>query len=94
MNYTKGEWKTLYTGGNYWVVTKEQAIAEMSHGNTYKTDEEILANANLIASAPLLYEALHQTQWLLSLLSDERHNDRIIEQREINRQALARADGK
>ena len=55
MEYTKGEWK-LSPLGKEWVVGEDGfAIAKVLDGKTGKFNE---ANAQLIASAPRLYEAL------------------------------------
>ena len=52
MNYTKGEWRVIGGKGEYSVISVDEQI---TLANVYGKDK---ANAQLIASAPDLYEAL------------------------------------
>jgi len=61
MNYTKGEWEAVM-GINKRievVVETDKVLQEKQIAQLFprRTDEEMLANANLIAAAPDLYEA-------------------------------------
>ncbi|KKL85876.1 hypothetical protein LCGC14_1950300, partial [marine sediment metagenome] len=58
--FTKGEWKAHLPkeGNGYWkIMCKGKEIGLLYNATT---DEELEANANLIASAPDLYEALKE----------------------------------
>ena len=79
MTYTKGEWKVRRHGITYEVYTGNYEVAS----GIYRS-----ANAQLIASAPALYEALKEARVTLKVLQPD--GSAVI--REID-EALAKVDG-
>ena len=64
MNYTKGKWSVSYNGerdelGRYSVTTDTGRVATIQ---PHKDESESQSNARLIASAPVMYEALKLAQ--------------------------------
>ena len=94
MEYTKGEWKV---DGFRIFDTNGHSVANTGTFSNRKYDEDI-ANAQLIASAPDLYEALKKFEFTFSnftimakgLPSQMMIGDAI----EKARQAIAKAEGK
>ena len=105
--HTKGEWKITdvafarwstyrksVTGARNFVTMDLGQVAEI-HGDT---EDESLANAHLIASAPDMYEALKEARTALTIKLDTPTYQEIIDFK--NRvepmilRALAKADGK
>lgn len=82
--FTKGEWEVI---GNFVAVQKED-------GNSYEIckvsmhDPEWKSNAQLIAAAPDMYEALIKAKAVIASLKEERATLEIIQQ------ALNKAEGK
>ena len=94
MNYTKGEWKAyLVEKPNKWMVCSGKdgidGIAKMVDSNQE-------ANANLIAAAPDMYEALRLTRDNLQTLSDAaiHYKTTFSTNLEILNQTLSKAEGK
>ena len=81
MTYTKGEWKVFIADHFVQVHTGKTTI-------TLEKSEENIANAQLIASAPALYEALKEARVTLKVLQPD--GSAVI--REID-EALAKVDG-
>jgi len=71
MNYTKGEWKVFVADHFVQIHTSKTSI-------TLERSEENIANAQLIASAPKMYERL---TIVLHLLEDW---STVLEERNIN----------
>ena len=88
MNYTKGEWKVEWSSsGNrmHYIMARDKRIAFMDFIVPEKEEE---ANANMIAAAPRLYEALRMImEWVeVGHINDEAKEEAY--------QALAKAEGK
>jgi len=84
MEYTKGEWKAMKSPMGDWIICSpdELICREARH-----------YNANLIAAAPDMYEAL--IQWLVYL--DTTYPKNMIEKKHaynLMEKALAKAEGK
>jgi len=90
--YTKGEWK-IEDETNIFCGDKLIATAGGYSDNYTSPRAENKANAHLIASAPDLYEACNQANWLLGFLSNNEWNTEIIQTREQLRKAIAKAGG-
>ena len=95
-NYTQGEWKVTHEdnimyGESFWVVCDGSTIAEIKDWGAYREKD----NAQLIASAPDLYEALTLTRNNLQTLSDAAlHYKRTFRANlKVLNQALAKAEG-
>ena len=91
MEYTKGEWNTFIPEGSngYWKVVadgKEIAILYQTVSSI-----ELEANAHLISSAPLMYEALKQCTRYLGMHTIARTGDFALQ---VAKEALAKAEGK
>ena len=87
MNYTKGEWKIHKDEHNAtWVVTDTSKVCVLLDG----ANARVKANAQLIASAPDLYEALKAVveRYEIILIGDDQKCDVMAIE------ALAKADGK
>ena len=85
MNHTKGEWKVGLDSWDTYIGTGNQYLAKMINSGSL-TDAEVKANANLIASAPDMYEALKEI-----LFYNIEMPSTIIEQIQ---KALAKAEGR
>ena len=91
--YTKGEWELEQHGDNAMlVVCGDKTIARTSNGSTIDDLVEIIANANLIAAAPDLYEALKELNKLQKQGNIKIHGNSKV--RDVIRQALSKAEGK
>lgn len=76
MEYTKGEW--LRQGTTVYALNKlgyNRFYAGVFHGNTdteaITSEEELIANARLIAAAPEMYEALKECVMKMEVVADE-----------------------
>ena len=88
MNHTKGEWER---GGQ--VIYKKDGKSIIATVNYIGMEEEGKANANLIAAAPKLYEALKE---LVQLVEDMNRGDYNMDSYTLQpaKQALAKAEGR
>lgn len=93
MEFTKGEWKARYAGHDlpWYIDTETREVAKILVYPVYP-DNEARANAHLIASAPLLYEACKSALSAFELARTDR--DVLYPMKIRIEQALARADGK
>ena len=90
--FTPGPWTVEETAETYWIGTVRanthkvgEVITGLDHGPyTEDAEERILANANLLAAAPDLYEALDAIIRRVALVSPYY---------EMARAALTKADG-
>ncbi len=92
MNYTKGEWKVSSTAFDRayqtFVVNEDLELISEATGDS---PEESIANANLIAAAPNMYEALRKARQHFGhmiLTYEEAQVVTVIDE------ALAKAEGK
>ena len=99
--YTKGEWKLREVEGNYnvagerirhdLIVATEGKYAERTLADVgYWLDfdkKEVNANANLIAAAPDMYEALKMSRGIMETLGVAPHAIKVVDK------ALAKAGG-
>ena len=95
MEYTKGEWKikrfdticsaSIFASGE----CVADIISDVEDGPTL---DESLANANLIAAAPDMYEALKATEYTMSVDPSELMEHPITAS--MVREAIAKAEGK
>lgn len=98
MKYTKGEWKRSIAPpvGAYDIATYSEGLSTTIA--RVHPHPEGLANANLIASAPELYEELKQTDRVVCHLCKQlnpQHKDcTTCADREVRLQILAKAEGK
>lgn len=93
--YTKGVWKAEDLGDCYLIMADETTCVART-GKTYYPTEAQEANANLIASAPDMYEALRKTHTLITSIIP---NDLVSESAKHTMQkiivkALSKAEGK
>jgi hypothetical protein len=96
-NYTKGEWLAI-DNGLVAILRKSRYlhIADCNPGNFLKSDipqNEVVVNAQLISSAPDMYEALKAllTQYSLALLENHITDTPTML---MARNAIAKAEGK
>jgi len=99
MNYTKGEWKAEHIGneGKYVIHTGDLSLPfAYTFPNRYRNpqvpSEEAEANANLIAPAPDLYEALKELMEALEQFGSPSNEIRVAYN--LAKPALAKAEGK
>lgn len=100
MNYTKGEWKVVTARGEPWedyriIKSDTKTVATLSVYGTgaSATKLEVEANANLIAAAPDMYEALKA--WDKYLDTGPPQNLTFKEKAwHLTEQALAKAEGR
>ena len=97
MNYTKGEWKISNRGLDIYAPDKpgrpDNVICHLTH-LTQKA-EEVEANANLIAAAPDMYEALGiMREQVANLINPKIKLLSSRQQIEMMDKALAKAEGK
>ena len=95
MNYTKGEWeasKTLNFTGTLvsYITCGNKTIAQTRLSDNEDTKEENQANAQLIASAPDMYEALLVAKGNMEALHVDPQDPMYLE----IKKALAKAEGK
>lgn len=87
MEYSKSEWRALpYGNGNFYIEAGERQVATVHYYPVDKSDKLARANAQLIASAPDLYEAL------LAIINSETIKSRDNFNNAL--EALAKAEGK
>ena len=91
-SFTRGEWKsTKVDNGHYLVGCPSGLVADV-----YNNIEGEQANANLIAAAPELYEALREAQEVMREMVDWLHPDCPTSSKEATNhigQALSKAEG-
>lgn len=104
MNYTKGEWKeTEFTQSEGYAGTirhiyispvggkfKDRTVADIGFWRDFP-EEEVHANAHLIAAAPEMYEALKAASNLLNGYTSANDNESL---KTAIKQAIAKAEGK
>jgi len=90
MEYTKGEWEiTLQYPGVFGIWAKQEGIRLGIADVFHTTDNNGEANANLIAAAPAMYEALKDMNSLNFL--DPNNPDRVWERGVPSERAIIRA---
>ena len=104
MNYTKGEWKVReydegtrpFIDGFSLAVQSPKLVVALCDKDSWDNKKQRLANANLIAAAPDMYEALKELIWVLGEQGDELAHANIAYVKEWNlgKQALAKAEGR
>jgi len=93
MNYTKGEWELQrpYIDKNIVIVAGKQRSKRGVIAEIYQTKEQ-LANAQLIASAPDMYEALDAI--IVHFRKLDKLYSKDLEMLNMGSKALAKAEGK
>jgi len=86
MNYTNGEWKPYKTATGWSVYADGDEVSEVYSCHTGLAE----ANAQLIASAPDLYEACKELEPYFTWLEE----NKLIRITSLFKQALAKAEGK
>ena len=93
MNYTKGEWRVEQDDFGTEIIsdqTNPDDTVNIAEVDSYKEDDnEVRANAQLIAAAPAMYEALRVIKWYL----DEPNKVTLQRVQERVAEALVKADG-
>lgn len=88
INYTKGEWKTHHDNlGGFYIVNENRWIAKIYSMSGILECE---GNAQLIASAPDLYEALKEAIRFYDAPLTQRESGDLVE---FLQKALAKAEG-
>lgn len=88
--FTPGPWEMFHTKERTGVCEKLANIAVTSGHDSNRDEGEVIANANLIAAAPEMYEALHAL-CIAAATSDGVITDEMIENAQA---AIAKAQGK
>ena len=90
MEYTKGNWQAFERGmGDMTIRCNSKDVAEILTFKSALDGAESQANANLVASAPDLYEMCQEM-----LVELKRHKDIPLYLLEMWRKRLAKAEGK